>query len=291
VTGRSEANGPIFIGGLSHSGKTQLRSVLGAHPELSLTRRTYLWDRFYGRFGDLERDRNLDRCLRTLLVDDGVRRLEPDAHALRRAFASGPRTYARLFALLHEQHATRRGRRRWGEQLGFVERFARPIFAEHPDARMIHMIRDPRDGRLDGRPGRTGWETARWLRSAGLAERNASVYGDRYRIVRYEAFAAAPEPTVVEVCGFLGEDVVPPMREALAVLDLDLTRSPAAVEPRVCSFVERHARHELPALGYRLSSGVAPTQRTPFADGWIDRAAMVAWNTIEDRREARWRRC
>jgi hypothetical protein len=265
--------------------------VLGAHPELSLTRRTYLWDRFYGRFGDLERDRNLDRCLRTLLLDDGVRRLEPDAHALRRSFASGPRTYARLFALLHEQHAARRGRRRWGEQLGFVERFARPIFAEHRDARMIHMIRDPRDAGLDGRPGRTGWEIARWLRSAGLAERNAIVYGDRYRVVRYEAFVAGPESTVADLCGFLGEELVAPMREALAVLRLDRPRSAADAEPRVSSFVERHARRELPALGYPLSSGVASTPRTPFADGWIDRAAMVAWNAIEDRREARWRRC
>ena len=286
MTRTDVTRGPIFIGGLSSSGKTQLRSVIGAHPELSMTRRTYLWDRFYGRFGDLGRERNLERCLRTVLADDRVRKLEPEPPALRAAFAAGERTYARLFALLHEQYATRRGRRRWGEQLGFVERFARPIFAAHADARMIHMIRDPRDARLDARRGRTGWETARWLRSARLAERNADTYGERYRIVRYEAFRADPERTVVEICAFLGEDVLPPMRAALAAVRFDRAGAAGGVEPRAGAFVERHAQRELPALGYALS----PDGRPMVSDAWVDRAAMVAWNAIEDRREARWRR-
>ena len=38
--------GPIYLGGLAHSGKTPLRAALGAHPDVSLTRKTGLWDRF-----------------------------------------------------------------------------------------------------------------------------------------------------------------------------------------------------------------------------------------------------
>ena len=58
-----DERGPIFIGGLSQSGKTELRLALGAHPSIELTRHTDMWDRFYGRYGNLGRPRNLDRCL------------------------------------------------------------------------------------------------------------------------------------------------------------------------------------------------------------------------------------
>ena len=53
--------GPIFIGGLSFSGKTTLRLMLSSHPVIVLSRRTYMWQRFYGRYGDLRRPENLER--------------------------------------------------------------------------------------------------------------------------------------------------------------------------------------------------------------------------------------
>src|SRR5215510_13660774 len=113
----SDARGPIFIGGLSASGKTQLRLVLGAHPELSMTRRTYLWSRYYGRFGTLARDENVDRCFAALASDRDVQQLHPDWNRLRTEFAGGSGSYARLFSMLHEQHAAQEGKRRWGDQL------------------------------------------------------------------------------------------------------------------------------------------------------------------------------
>ena len=50
------AERPIFIGGLSFTGKTQLRAMLSAHPNILIARRTHLWDRFYKRYGIRESD-------------------------------------------------------------------------------------------------------------------------------------------------------------------------------------------------------------------------------------------
>jgi hypothetical protein len=230
--------GPIFIGGLSGSGKTQLRMALGAHPAISLTRRTRMWDRFYARFGDLRDPANLERCLAAMLCDPGVQQLAPDERRVRRELAAGPATYARLFGLLHEHYAERAGRRRWGDQLGGIERFADPIFAAFPSARMVHMVRDPRrrsstgGGRRGARMAKLGWETALWLRSVGLATRNQRRYPDGYVVVRYEALADRPAETVEAICSFIGERLLPPMVEVVHGLRFD-TGDTQSSPPRV----------------------------------------------------------
>jgi hypothetical protein len=214
--------GPIFIGGRAHTGKTPVRIVLGAHPDISMTRRTHLWDRFFGRFGDLSEPRNLERCLETIAADPGAAQLHPDPDRIRRELLGGPATYARLFDLLHRHHAERLGKRRWGDQLGGVERFADAIFAGYPSARMIHMIRDPRRdaGRCRRRWAAVGWETARWLASARLAERNRRRYPGRYRVVRFESLVAAPDDTLRGLCAFLDERFEPSMQRAVATIGL-----------------------------------------------------------------------
>ena len=283
--------GPIFIGGLSLSGKTQLRIVLDAHPDISMTRRTYMWDRFYQRFGDLGRARNLDRCLSAMLATEGIQKLQPDPARIRSEFLDGRPTYARLFALFHQHHAERVGKRRWGDQLGFVERFADPIFASFPSARMIHMIRDPRvrgDSERETtrrRRGSLGWETARWLHSADLAERNREVFPDRYRVVRYEQLASRPQQTVREVCAFLEEEYVGTMTDAIRSVTFDSQGGTGGFAAQASSgeraFVEAHAGRELLAFDYPMPG---PTSRgngsAPLADRRLDRAAMVAWRIL-----------
>lgn len=256
-----------------------------------------MWDRFFGRFGDLHRPRNLDRCLATMLRDAGVQALQPDEDRIRREFREGPPTYARLFALVHRHHAERLGKRRWGEQLGFVERFADPIFSAFPTARMIHMIRDPRDretlAATARTPGRVGWETARWVRSAELAERNRRRYSDGYRVVRYEALASRPAETVRQVCAFLDEAFLPGMEEVLASLRFeepdptDPERRPAGRAVRASTvdiaFVNRYTRCQLPAFGYAVTEpALSPREHLSFllVDQPVNRAAMAAWHIV-----------
>lgn len=288
--------GPIFIGGLAHSGKTPVRMVLGAHPEISMTRRTHLWDRFFGRFGDLTEPRNLEHCLRAMLVDRGVARLHPDPSRIRQELLDGPVTYARLFGLLHGHHAEGLGRRRWGDQLGGVERFADAIFAGFPSARMIHMIRDPRADAVRGRRrwGAVGWETGRWLASAELAEQNRRRYPGRYRVVRYESLSSAPTDTIRDLCAFLDEELLPSMREVLATIamrrqaDMDGDRvGTSSGSAAALAFVDRYAGQGLRALDYPTTTGawLSTRDRLSFAlvNRPLNRMSMTAWRLSEGR--------
>lgn len=285
--------GPIFIGGLSGSGKTQLRMALGAHPAISLTRRTRMWDRFFGRFGDLRDPANLERCLATMLCDPGVQQLAPDERRVRQELADGPPTYAHLFALLHQHHAERAGSRRWGDQLGGIERFADPIFAAFPSARMVHMVRDPRGrpspgrGRRRARTAKLGWELARWLRSVELATRNQRRHPDGYLIVRYEVLAHHPADTLEAVCSFIGERLLPPMADVVPGLRFDTGDAPPAPagaaastpSPADAAFVERYAGAALARFGYpRPRPRLTGRDRLAFglATWPLNRAAMAA---------------
>ena len=210
--------GPIIIGGPDRCGKTLIRSVLAAHPNIAIPDvGSNMWTYFYGQFGDLGRSVNFERCLAAMLRYKHVRFLKPDANRIRREFRQGQPTYGRLFALFHEHYAERQGKPRWGDQTGLVERYADAVFAAYPTAKMIHMVRDPRDryeaslARWPNGKGRTGGATARWLYSVGLAKRNQKRYPDRYWVVQYETLVRQPEVTVRAACAFLGEQYTPAM--------------------------------------------------------------------------------
>jgi hypothetical protein len=98
-----------------------------------------------------------------------------------------------------------------------IEHHSDRIFAEFPDAKVIQMIRDPRDRyasvrkRFGKDTPRLGASTARWLRAIRHGQRNLKRYPDHYRIVRYESLASNPEAALREICSFIGEDYAPEM--------------------------------------------------------------------------------
>lgn len=204
--------GPVFVAGLERSGTSLMYALLASHPSLSMTRRTNFWRYFADQYGDLAVTGNLDACLAKMRVYKRLVALEPDFSALRAEFlAGGERTYGRLFALLEEQIAARAGRTRWGDKSLDTERYADRLMAEYPDARVLHMIRDPRDRlasvltRWKKRRAALGAGTAAWLWSARLAERNRRRHPEGYRIVRYEDLVSDPDTEVRSVCEFIGE--------------------------------------------------------------------------------------
>jgi hypothetical protein len=213
--------GPIFIGGLDRTGTTLVYALLASHPRIAMTRRTNWWSYFYDRFGDLADDRNLDRCLETMARYRRHRRLDPDLVRIRSDFVRGARTYGRLFELLESQYAERLGKSRWGDKSLHTERYASTVFSDFPSARIVHMIRDPRDRyasvvrRWKRVRGGVGAGTAAWLASLALAERNVADYPGRYLILRYEDLASRPHDTLQEVCAFIGE----PFDERMLAMD------------------------------------------------------------------------
>jgi Sulfotransferase family len=239
--------GPIYVGGATRSGKTLMRWLLSSHSRLAVSRRAEMWPRFYARYGDLAQPGNLELCLQAMLARPQVAALVTDPAQIREDFVRGSATYGRLFALVQEQFAAQSGKPRWGDQSGRIEAFAEPVLAAYPEAKILHLIRDPRDrheavAARDGplRPGAAGQSAASWLRSARLARHNASRWPDNYRVVRYETLVSRPEETVEEVCAFLGEGFEPAMLRLEGARRYDHDRVEDGGSPISTAYVGRY---------------------------------------------------
>ena len=213
-------NGPIFIAGLERSGTSLIYALLGSHPRIAMSRRTNLWTHYYNQYGDLAKRENFERCLAMMLRYKRLLKLNPDPERIRREFWQGEPTYSRLFALLEEHFAEQNGKPRWGDKSLNTERYANEIFAAYPNARILHMNRDPRDRFASSLTrwkevsrGGIGAATAMWLNSMRLAERHQAHYPDRYKLVSYESLAGNAEQTLREICNFIGEEYSPLMLE------------------------------------------------------------------------------
>jgi Sulfotransferase family len=305
---------PVFIAGPDRSGTTLMFALIASHPNISMVRRTNMWRYFHRRYGDLASARNLDRCLSDMTRYRRLHHLNPDAHRIRREFLQGEATYGRLFALFHEHHAARTGKRRWGDKSLHTEHYADRVFEEFPQARIIHMIRDPRDRyasvrKRHGRDlSRVGAATGRWLDSTRAGRRNQARFPDRYLIVRYEDLARDPEGTTRHVCSFIGEEYSSPMLsmggapehrggnssfgdlETGAISTRGIGRSVTVLSPSEIAFIELFARSSMAALGYeRIEQTLSPGARVRFYAGHVpfQLARMIAWVTLARLRRRR----
>ena len=301
--------GPLFIAGPDRSGTTLLYAILASHPDISMVRRTNMWRYFYRRYGDLAEHDNLERCLSDMVRYRRMRHLHPDSERIRREFLEGDPTYGRLFALFHKHNAERSGKSRWGDKSLHTEHFADCVFAEFPDARIIHTVRDPRDryasvSRRHGRKiTRVGATTGRWLMSMRASRRNLERYPDRCLIVRYEDFARDPEGTTQRLCAFIGEDYSPDMLtmdgvpthrdsggnssfgdlEPAAISTRGIGRFRKVLSPSELAFIELLAGRDLAAVGYeRAVVHLTPMERLHFY-AWdlpIQFARMIGWMAL-----------
>jgi hypothetical protein len=296
---------------------------LSSHPNIVIPAvGSNFWTYFYGQYGDLRQPENFERCLAAMLRYKHALFLKPDPERIRREFWLGEPSYARLFALFHEHFAEREGKPRWGDQTGLVERYADPIFTAYPGARLLHMVRDPRDryeaslALWPNGKARVGGATARWLYSVAWARRNLKRYPDRYKIVRYETLVQRTEQTLREICAFLGEEYRPAMlsmdgspghREKLrqgaarssstAPLSPDfIGRYREAIPKAEIAFMQGLAGRQMTLLGYDPDALRFSTQERAhffFVDWPLNLLRMGTWlaqELVQHRFPARWGR-
>lgn len=307
---------PIFIAGADRSGTTLMFALLSSHPDVSMVRRTNMWRYFHHRYGDLGDRGNLDRCLGDMVRYRRMRHLQPDIDRVRREFLGGAPTYGRLFALFHEHNARRAGKSRWGDKSLHTEHYADRVFSEFPGARILHMVRDPRDRyasvrqRHERNRSRVGAATGRWLASIRAGRRNQRFYPDRYLLVRYEDLARHPEATLRRVCAFVDLEYSPRMLsmagapehrdrggnssfrdlEPGAVSTRAIGRFRAALSAPELAFIQLVARRELAAAGYgTVAVDLAGPARARFyaVDLPVHLARMVGWMALAQLRRRR----
>lgn len=310
--------GPVFIAGLERSGTSLIYAVLASHSQIAMTRRTNLWTHFYRQYGDLYDSTNLDRCLAMIMRYKRTLKLEPDPERVRAEFLDGDRTYARLFSILQEHHAERIGKPRWGDKSLNTEKFTEPILASYPGARIIHMVRDPRDRyassltRWKSRRGGIGAGTAEWLASAKMADEHQRQYPNAYMVLRYEDLVGEPETVVRAVCGFIDEEFEPEMLmmagapslttkgfnssygplERNTISTRSIGRFRTVLTHGQIAFIEAAAGYRMALLGYELDRpalGVGARTIHHLARVPFEYSRFAAWHIREAVRDRRGR--
>jgi hypothetical protein len=239
-----------------------------------------------------------------------LRAIQIDTDRIRREFDQGEKTYVRLFSLIEGHFAEKQGKSRWGDKSLNTERYMDDIFEVFPNARIIHMMRDPRDRyasaktRWTNMKGRVGAGTAMWLESVKLARRGRRKYPNQYMVVRYEDLVAQPEDMLRKICEFLGEEYVPEMltmmgapthrnkgsnssygkREVGKISTDSIARYRQVLSPREIKYMQDFCRAGMQEFGYELDDVrlSAPDWLSYiFTDWMFNFARMSFWSVKE----------
>lgn len=231
------ANDPIFILGTERSGSNLLRLILNSHSRIAVPHPPHVVRYFAPLeplYGDLTNDvafrRLVDDILR--LLDTHIYRWDIPIDAALVARTATPRSAFGVYVALQDQYRAHAGKARWGCKSTFMVDHIPEIRARFPGARLLFLVRDPRDVAVSSRKSVFStfhpYYTAQLWRdqqAVGLRWLDA-LPADAIRLVRYERLAAEPEASVREICAFLGEDFEPGM---LRFFDTDEARTSASL--------------------------------------------------------------
>src|SRR5216683_1842142 len=139
---------PIFIVGAPRSGTTLLRNMLNRHPAIAICHETAFQHFVYRRsraFGSLSDMRNRRLLVKEYLSTWRVQASQMDLQVLGETLLREGTSYAAFFSSLLRFYAQTHGKRRCGEKTPQHALFTKTLCEWYPDARIIHLVRDPRD--------------------------------------------------------------------------------------------------------------------------------------------------
>ena len=298
----SDRRTPFFIIGTGRCGSTLLQRMLMAHDDVVIPPETHFFSRFdptrlvgADPLPDALVDRWIEGCRRDPWFDE----LGIDADALRQAAADGCRTSHDLFWWFFDTLAPGVAPRP-GEKTPHHEKYIDRIRAMFPEAKFVHIHRDPRDvvvslHREDWMHGasyqRIAHHVAKVLRRQ---ERVEATLGASYHRLRFEDLLAEPEAVLRRLCEFLDLEFRPSMLayhtqsesgfletergwKDLATKPLDpsrIGRYRSRLTPRQIRMIERTAGPLLQAYGYSVDDEVGTASWWAAADaferlGWV----------------------
>ena len=117
-------------------------------------------------------------------------------------------------------------------------------------------------------------ETAAWIASVRASLAAAELRPDHFRVISYEALVDRREPTLREVCAFIGEPYV----DAMAAGE-PAGRDAGALPERDVAFIQRRAAPEIMALGYQMLPIAKRTDMLPqrLADASRWQLGRLSW--------------
>jgi hypothetical protein len=247
------AQSPIFILGALRSGTTVFRLMLGFHEDISnLGEADFIFDHVQKAPGSRQwtydheaLGKNRVFCSRKLTIGK---------------FDTG----AAIAADFIEQLAQKKQQTQRPRVVVSVHRHADKVAALFPDAKILHILRDPRDVAKScigmGWAGNTYFGIDSWLGTETNWEASRDLFGpDKVMEIRFEELIRNPQVRLEKVCGFLGLPFSPSMLNYHTGSTYEAP-DPSAVEPwkkkvspRDVALVEIKAKPLLLARKYELS--------------------------------------
>jgi hypothetical protein len=210
---------PFFIVGTPRSGTTLLQSALSAHSTLVIPPEEDLIVTFYDRFGpasDPLTEADVQWFV-DVLFDDvrSIRYWKIDRHRLlKRLLALDDRSFRNTIEATYREFMSRfPSKTRWGCKAPFYVRHLDKVQSVIPEAKFLHMVRDPRavhasmsarrrrgDTYFTESPWKNAWQWNSWVRSGLRWSRD---FPGRCLELQYEQLVESPKQTLSSVCEFL----------------------------------------------------------------------------------------
>ena len=221
----------LFVVGNSRSGTTLMGRLLGRHPDVFRFRELHFFDRFWSRDSPTRR---LSIPEATAIAAGLCQRQERDAYdcrseaeALVASLPHDARTAMAVFTAFMRHGAATKGRSIPCEQTGRSVFYIDDIIRELPEARIVNVVRDPRDVLLSQKrksQARADVKSralrlrqylnyhpistaALWV--AAVREGDRQVRHERLVSVRYEDLLHDPAAVVARIYAFCGLDYEP----------------------------------------------------------------------------------
>lgn len=213
---------PIFIIGTERSGSNLLRLILNAHSEIAVPHPPHVMS-YFGplekHYGDLSREANFRRLTRDVIVHirSHIHPWEIRIDEEELVTTASPRDLFGIYAALYEQFMKAMGKRRWGCKSTFMIHYVKRILACYPEAKLIWLVRDPRDVALSSQssvfnPYHPYYTAQLWAGQQELGLKLEAAYQPANLLrVYYEELIARPQETVERVCRFIGVTFEPTM--------------------------------------------------------------------------------
>jgi hypothetical protein len=242
----------IFVVGVARSGTTMLRFLLESSPRIAIARENHFMGHVFGRRGA----RHFFRRAGDIADDDAVRRVVDMIYSGEYERVSGwrkpspywywlkdnvardeveatllaeERTERGMFRAFMRIYADQAGKPVMGEKTPVHLNYTDTLLEWFPEAKVIHMLRDPRAVYVSDRyrrQSRARWPYTwldkvplllesyllvltvfAWSRAVRLHPRLAKQYPDNYRLFRFEDVVTKPDEMLPEVFSFLGVEM------------------------------------------------------------------------------------
>ncbi len=216
---------PIFIVGANRSGTTLLRLILNAHPHIAIPEEIIYFGSFMAgvpiekwRKPELPQDKY--EAFVTRFIEQSCQVLDGiDLQAVKtQILENSPGDFCHPYKIVLETWANNHGKKRWGEKTPGNLFYSDILIDMFPNARFIHMVRDPRAGvssmmKTTFFPDDIAFNamSRRKFMTKGKAILEASVPAAQRMTLKYEDIVVAPELTIREICSFLDEQFEPAM--------------------------------------------------------------------------------